>query len=174
MVSKFVYDTIVATSVKYNDGCMSIQDDLNKLIGWADRWQMDFNSKKYKTPHLVYSNKEFIQNDLKSIQDDLDKLIGWADRWLMGFNSKKCKTLHLGYSNKEFKYDVNCEWLQSVDQEKDLGVIISGSLKVDDQCLEANKILAVTNQNIVYKSKEVISKLYNSYVRPLLEHAILT
>ena len=26
------------------------------------------------------------------------------------------------------------------------------------------------NRNVVYKSKEVISKLYNSYVRPLLEY----
>ena len=51
---------------------------------------------------------------------------------------------------------MNCEWLQSVDQEKDLGVIIGSNLKVADQCLEANKILAVTNQNIVYKKKEVI------------------
>ena len=130
-VSKFADDTKVATSVKYNDGCMSIQNDLNKLIGWADRWQMDFNSKK-------------------------------------------CKTLHLGYSNKEFNYDMNGEWLQSVDQEKDLGVIISSNLKVADQCLEArnraNKMLAIINRNVVYKSKEVICKLYNSYVRPLLEY----
>ena len=130
-VSKFADDTKVATSVKNNDGCINIQNDLNKLIGWANRWQMDFNSKK-------------------------------------------CKTLHLGYSNKEFNYDMNGEWLQSVDQEKDLGVIISSNLKVADQCLEArnraNKLLAIINRNVVYKSKEVICKLYNSYVRPLLEY----
>ena len=38
---------------------MNIQNDLNKLIGWADKWQMDFNSKKCKVLHLGYSNKEF-------------------------------------------------------------------------------------------------------------------
>ena len=92
----------------------------------------------------------------------------------MDFNSKKCKVLHLGYSNKEFHYDMNGEWLPSVDQEKDLGVVISSNLKVADQCLEArnkaNKMLGIISRNVVYKSKEVISKLYNSYVRPLLEY----
>src|ERR1700755_1287123 len=29
-----------------------------------------------------------------------------------------------------------------------------------------NKVLGIINHNVVYKSKEVISKLYNSYVRP--------
>src|SRR5678816_4586531 len=92
----------------------------------------------------------------------------------MNFNSKKCKVLHLGYSNKCFNYDMNGEWLESVDQEKDLGVIISSNLKVANQCLEArnkaNKMLGIINRNVVYKSKEVISKLYNSYVRPVIEY----
>lgn len=130
-VSKFADDTKVATSVKNINGCINIQNDLNKLLGWADKWQMNFNSKK-------------------------------------------CKVLHLGHSNKGFNYDMNGEWLQSVDQEKDLGVIISSDLKVGNQCLEArnkaNKMLGIINRNVCYKSKEVISKLYNSYVRPLLEY----
>ena len=79
---------------------------------------------------------------------------------LIYFNSKKCKVLHLGYSNKEFKYDVNCEWFKSLDQEKDLGVVISSNLKVADQCLEArnraNKMPGIINRNVVYKKKEVI------------------
>ena len=55
-VSKFADDTKVATAVKNNDGCIN---DLNKLFGWADKWQMDFNSKKCKVLHIGYSNKEF-------------------------------------------------------------------------------------------------------------------
>lgn len=69
---------------------------------------------------------------------------------------------------------MNGDWLESVDQEKDLGVIISSNLKVANQCLEArnkaNKMLGIINRNVIYKSKEVISKLYNSYVRPVLEY----
>ena len=67
-----------------------------------------------------------------------------------------CKVLHLSYSNKEFSYDMNGVRLQSLDQEKDLGVIVSCNLKVDDQCLEANKMPGIINRNVVYKKKEVI------------------
>ncbi|KAL7631154.1 UNVERIFIED_CONTAM: hypothetical protein RMT77_018543 [Armadillidium vulgare] len=130
-VSKFADDTKVVTSVRNNDGCIKLQGDLDRLLGWAERWQMNFNSKK-------------------------------------------CKVLHVGNSNKGFNYEMNGEWLETVDHEKDLGVIISSNLKVGDQCLEArnraNKMLGIINRNVVYKSKEVISKLYNSYVRPALEY----
>lgn len=130
-VSKFADDTKLATSVRHIEGCIRIQNDLDKLLGWADKWQMNFNNKK-------------------------------------------CKVLHVGHSNGGFNYDMNGDWLETVDQEKDLGVIISSSLKVSDQCLnarnKANRMLGVINRNVTYKSKEVISKLYNSYVRPQLEY----
>ena len=81
----------------------------------------------------------------------------------MNFNGKKCKVLHEGYSNEGFNYEMNWDWLDPVDQEKDLGVIISSNLKVSDQCLEtknrANKMLVIINRNVVYKSKEVMSNL---------------
>ena len=69
---------------------------------------------------------------------------------------------------------MNGNWLESVDQERDLGGIISSNLKVANQCLGArnksNKMLGIINRKDVYKSKEVIRKLYNSYVRPVLEY----
>ena len=132
-VSKFADDTKIATSVKNTEGCINIQQDLNKFLRWSDKWQMNFNNKK-------------------------------------------CKVLHIGHSNKNFSYDMNGEWLEAVDKEKDLGVIISNNLKASDQCLEvqnrAYKMLGILNRNVDYKSKEVIGRLYNSYVRPLIEYCV--
>ena len=92
----------------------------------------------------------------------------------MNLNSKKCKVLHIGNSNKKFNYDMNGRWLESGDKEKDLGEIISDNLKVSEQCLEArnraNKMLGIINRNVAYNIKEVMSKLYNSYVRPLIKY----
>ena len=97
-VSKFADDAKVVTSVRNNDGCIKLQGDLDRLLGWAERWQMNFNCKK-------------------------------------------CKVLHVGYSNEGFNYEMmNGEWLETVDQEKDLGVIIS-SMKVGDQCLERIELI---------------------------------
>src|SRR5678815_4669860 len=37
-------------------------------------------------------------------------------------------------------------------------------------CIRDSKMTGLINLNVVYKSKEVISKLYNSYVRQVLEY----
>ena len=130
-VSKFADDTKIAASVKNVKGCFDLQRELNKILGWADRSQMDFNIKK-------------------------------------------CKVLHAGHSNKNFNYEIQGEWLDSVENEKDLGVIVSNDLEVSSHCLEArnkaNRMLGIINRNVSYKSKEVMSKMYNSYVRPVMEY----
>ena len=48
--------------------------------------------------------------------------------------------------------------------------MISSNLKVSEQCLKArNKANRIINHNINYKNKEVISKLYNGYERPIIK-----
>lgn len=48
----------------------------------------------------------------------------------MNFISKNCKGFHLGYLNEIFNHDMNGYWLESLEQGKDLCVIISRNLKV--------------------------------------------
>ena len=106
----------------------------------------------------------------QKMQNDLDKLVAWADKWQMEFNYSKCKVMHVGHKNIEFSYSMDGQWINDVDEEKDLGVIISKDLKASRQCLAARnkamKMLRLINRNVSYKSKEVNTKLYNSYVRP--------
>ena len=114
--------------------------------------------------------------DSSRLQRDLHKLETWAQKWQMEFNSTKCKVLHIGSKNCMFNYDMDGKWLENITEEKDLGVYIRNDLSVSKQCLtarnRANSMLGVINRNVSYKSKEVISKLYNSYVRPLLEYGV--
>ena len=71
---------------------------------------------------------------------------------------------------------MNDGWVKSVDEERDLGVLISKDLKFSKQCLleknKANLMLGIINRGVSYKSAEVISKLYRSYVRPHLKYCI--
>lgn len=110
------------------------------------------------------------------LQKNLDKLMVWASEWNMTFNIDKCKVMHLGANNINFSYEMRGNWLNKVTQEKDLGIIVENNLKPSKQCIEArnraNKILGAINRNVVYKSKEVVSKLYTSLVRPHLEYCI--
>ena len=67
-------------------------------------------------------------------------------------------------------------WVKSVDEERDLGVLMSKALKFSKQCLLAenkdNLILGIIIRGVLYKSAEVISKLCRGYVRPHLEYCI--
>jgi len=92
----------------------------------------------------------------------------------MLFNADKCKVMHVGYNNKQAEYDMNDVKLESVSDEKDLGVIISKDLKWEKQCSEAvrktNRMLGMIECNFIDRSKETIILLHKSLVRPLLTH----
>ena len=118
-------------------------------------------------------------NDLESsfeLQKILDRLIAWAEKWQMEFNVKKCKVSHIGSTNGKFEYEMNGNFLKEVNEEKDLGIIISNDLKSSKQCLaackKANQMLGMISRNVAYKNKKVIGKLVNSYVRPQLEYCV--
>ena len=59
------------------------------------------------------------------------------------------------------------QWLDPSYRERDLGVIVSNNLKTHSQCVaveaknNAEKMLRIIKTNGSYKSKEVVTKLYN-------------
>ena len=112
-------------------------------------------------------------DDASSLQRDLDRLVQWAREWQMMFNVKKCKVMHMGRKNPRYQYRMNGQVLETVKQEKDLGVVISDDLKVSNQCsmayLKANRTLGLIKRTIEYKSEFIMLRLYKSLVRPHLE-----
>ena len=47
----------------------------------------------------------------------------------MKFNVNKCGVMHIGKRNLKFQYQMNDGCVKSVDEERDLGVLISKDLK---------------------------------------------
>jgi len=43
---KFADDTKIAIPVTELSGSVALQNDLDKLLGWAEKWKMSFNTKK--------------------------------------------------------------------------------------------------------------------------------
>ena len=80
------------------------------------------------------------------------------------------------YKEEKFRVLVPDGWIKSVDEDRNLGVLISKDLKFSKQCLlaknTANLILGIMNRGVSYKSAELISKLYRSYFKPHLENCI--
>ena len=100
----------------------------------------------------------------------------WSKKWQMPFNLDKCKIMHIGHKNKNEKYELLGKEIESVQQEKDIGVVITNDLKSSNQCIEAvkkaQKLLGYIKHQFRTRNKETILILYNALVRPHLEYAV--
>ena len=57
-VLKFADDTKVFRKIKSDADRQHLQDDLNKLIEWSEKWQMLFNFGKCKCLHTGHGNED--------------------------------------------------------------------------------------------------------------------
>ncbi len=114
--------------------------------------------------------------DRDQLQQNLDLLCAWANRWGMRFNVGKCRIMHFGRSNPCHNYSMNGVDLEKTVEEKDLGVLITSTLKVGNQCERAvqtaNGVLARILRTFTYRNKSVLPLIYRTYVRPHLEYAV--
>ena len=114
--------------------------------------------------------------DCENLQQTINDLLVWADTWCMKFNTAKCKVIHLGRSNANHIYNMNGIDLQSIDKERDIGVLMSASLKPSLQCSQAaNRASAILKQitrAFMYRDRKVFLLLYKQFVRCHLEFAI--
>ena len=94
----------------------------------------------------------------------------------MIINSSKCHMLHLNNNTKKFRYVMGGQVLDSVESEKDVGVMIHQSLKPSLQCIKAaekaNQVLGQLSRGVTYRDKQTFLRLYALYVRPHLEYAV--
>ena len=116
------------------------------------------------------------ENDRDILQHDIDKLTRWTSKWQMKFNVSKCSVLHFGHNNPRHKYTMDGSYLQSKEEEKDLGVTVSTTMKFSKQCAEsvkkANRVIGIIRRNFSNFDRNVILKLYKSLVRPHLDYAV--
>ena len=84
--------------------------------------------------------------------------------------------MHIGHKNCNTNYELLGHEIESVDQEKDLGVVISKDLKWTKQCIEAErkaqKLIGYIKRQFSSRNKEIVIPLYKSIVRPHLEYAV--
>ena len=88
-------------------------------------------------PKVVRSTVKIFADDTKIynkdtnsdvLQQDLDALYVWSKLWQLCFNVDKCKTIHFGRNNQDYQYTLHFEDIDSVDEDKDFGVIFQKDL----------------------------------------------
>jgi hypothetical protein len=113
--------------------------------------------------------------DRENLQAVFDKLYGWSQKWGMEFNVAKCKIMHVGQNNPKHKYYINGQELCTVEEEKDIGVLVHNSLKPAKHCEKAanmaGAVLRQIQRNFHYRDRKVFVNLYKTYVLPHLEFA---
>ena len=122
-----------------------------------------------KIGHVICSEK-----DQQDMQKCLDNLCEWAHVWGMKFNEKKCSVIHFGRNNPQFDYTMNNIPLCKSQEERDVGVKITSSLKSSKHCAEiaskANAILGQMCRSFHFRDRHVFLNLYKTYVRCQLEY----
>ena len=124
-----------------------------------------------KGTHIVNSD-----DDADKLQRDLDNLFKWSSDWQMLFNLDKCHILHCGKTNPHHQYYINGHPLLAVEEEKDLGVLITSSChpskQVSAAALKGNQVLGQLMRAFTYRDRHTFIKLYKQYVRPHLEYCV--
>ena len=66
--------------------------------------------------------------------------------------------------------------LESVQQEKDLGIIVSSNLKSSEQCIKAaataRRVIAMVRRNFKRLDVNDFNRIYKTYIRPHLEYSV--
>ena len=110
---------------------------------------------------------------------DLQVLEEWSKRFQMKFHPDKCHVMHIGTNNPRHEYTMTKEdgtkhTLESVESEKDLGIMIDDKLKftehINIKINKANQIIGCIKHTFKHMTKEIFQLLYKSMVRPHLEY----
>jgi len=83
--------------------------------------------------------------------------------------------LHLGYYNPYYNYDLNGATLETVTEEKDLGVWITNTLSVSKQCdtaaAGAFKLIGLLSRHLPRLDNRSFRTIYKSLILPRIEYA---
>ena len=136
------------------------------------------NMKLFADDSKLWCRIRKIQDSLP-LQRDLDVLMEWSRVWQLGFNIEKCKLMKMGHG-LQTQYHM---WssnryvqLEEVEEERDLGVIVTSTLKPSQQCAKAaaaaRKIISMVKRNFRRLDKDDFLIIYKTYIRPHLEYCV--
>ena len=130
-------------------------------------------SKMFADDTKIFKALYSIQ-DSTTLQDDLIKLAEWSNIWQLPFNESKCKIIHYGKKNPNQSYQMNGHLLETVHEEKDLGVTFDSELKfsthIRNIVSKANSRVGIIKRTFDTLDTENFKLLYKSLVRPILEY----
>jgi hypothetical protein len=142
--------------------------------------QITNTCKLYADDNKVISRANS-ESDKLGLQRDINSLNEWSEKWQIKFNIKKCHVMQFGKDNSnQFNYQMSDSSgtydLEYSKEERDIGVIISNSLKFGSHInlitSKANRMLGLILNTFLYLNLESFRQLYCTFVRSQLEFAM--
>ena len=128
--------------------------------------------KMFADDFMIYSRLN--QENVNKLQVNLINLERWPKKWKLPFNPSKFKVMHFGKKNPKNYFVLYDRVLDTVTQEKNLGVIVDEQLKFHEHTAVAskkeNQILGLIKISYSSRDPYTIKTLYKTMVRPHLEY----
>ena len=77
-LAKFADDTKIGRAINGAEDCQALQNDLNRLYDWSEKWQMEFNVDKCKVVSMgtAIGNSSYKLNNLEIIKSQCERDLG--------------------------------------------------------------------------------------------------
>ena len=128
---------------------------INDLDVGIENWIL-----KFADDTKVFSSVNSVEEHSK-LQKDLQAIKRWSEEWQILFNVDKCKVMHIGKENQNLSYYMDGK---HVNQEKDLGIIITNDLKPSAHCTQnytkANRMLGMIARTFSTRDQHILLSLY--------------
>ncbi|NQZ52218.1 MAG: reverse transcriptase family protein [Moritella sp.] len=116
-------------------------------------------------------------SETDTVVADIQSLENWQNLWILKFNPTKCKVMHIDLNeNANIDYYIDGCKLETVVEEKDLGVLTSNDLKwrecIKESISKANRMIGWITRNLLCREKSVMLTVYKSLIRPHLEYCV--
>ena len=152
--------------VIFIDDMPEVVDEDSLLIMYADDAKLSREQKTF--------------DDQETEQEDIDNLTEWADINGMSHHPGKCHVLKVGERELTLRdlfepYRLKGNILESVHEEKDLGVMVDQDLNFESHLAmkvkKANQVIGIIRRSFLHLDESMFLQLYKSLVRPHLEYA---
>ena len=114
--------------------------------------------------------------DWSCLQQALNSNENWSLDWQLQFSVDKCQFFKLGYTDCNIFYHLGISALAPVINNKDLGFVVDYTLKsslhIYNIVRKANTRAKLTLKCFYSRDSAVLIKVFNMYVRALLEYGI--
>ena len=134
--------------------------------------EISSKSKLFADDSKIYTEIKDI-NDCNKLQNDLNSLSVWSEVWQLKFNEDKCVVLKIR-NNVDYKYTINGVYLNDVDVQKDLGILISNNLQPRYHIIEsvkrANQRIGMLRRCFTNLTAKKVKTIYTTMIRPVIEY----